>query len=425
MVKKNEHPSININKTKKVKKTKAPTQTTPLSKREKEIHRNLKKIKSDRTLVYKSLYNHVTLVMNNHVPPNNLCNVLSDLLESLKILIYKESQLKSELKKLKSVAITTTTTRSSTSNSDNNNIIINNNQNNNNHNNQNNNNQNNNNNNNYNFTPISKPVISGVGLLPISSVESWGGGFVENFLNDKKLMDINHISPPLESNDLTPLSSHAWSSFPSSSPNKTASTSKTFDINFISPPWESNDLNPLSFHEWSSSLSLSPNKTASGSKTSTQNKCPGISKISSGATQNVTTTTTTYNISSYATENVSTTSTMTPETNFTTASTAVGPTTASIAFGSTTASIAVGPTTASTAVGPTTESTKKKRGRPSKIIPDGGCYQCKTMSTPNWRKGNVKNQLVDLCNACGLRFFKTEKKEQLSKKLNSILNVLN
>ncbi|KAM9985223.1 hypothetical protein ACTFIZ_008754 [Dictyostelium cf. discoideum] len=403
MVKKSGHPqSIKINETKKtVIKTKAPIQVSATSKTEKEILEHLTKIHDERNLVYKSILNHTFLVLEKDVPPDNLCKVLSDLLGSLKKFIYQESQLKVELENLKSVATTTTTTTSSTSNTDNNindykNNNHNNNQINNNNNNnqnnyyQNNNNQYNNNNNNnqnnyyqnndqnnnnkynnYNFTPISKPVISGVGLIPIISVESWGGGFVENFLNDKKLMDINHISPPLESNDLNPLSSHAWSSFPSSSPNKIASTYKTFDINFISPPLESNDLTPPFNQVWSSSPLSSPNKRASGSKTRTPNKTLAIS---------------------------TTTSTMATATNV---------------------------TTASTAFGPTTESTMKKRGRPCKIVPDSGCFKCKTKSTPYWRKVNIENKLVDLCNACGLRHYKTEKTNQLSKKLNSIFNVIN
>ncbi|KAM9968331.1 hypothetical protein ACTFIW_002769 [Dictyostelium discoideum] len=155
-------------------------------------------------------------------------------------------------------------------------------------------------------------------------------------------------------------------------------------INNISPPsTESNDLTPPSSQSSSSSTS-SPSKRVSRSKTRAPKKAANqtisLENISSGATENVTTTTTT---STMATE-----------------------------------------TTDATSIA-TSEPTKKKKGRPCKIIPVDGCYICRRIITPYWRKGTCDDQRVDLCNACGLQNFKKGKKEQLSKKQNSINNILN
>ncbi|KAM9956208.1 hypothetical protein ACTFIR_002919 [Dictyostelium discoideum] len=156
-------------------------------------------------------------------------------------------------------------------------------------------------------------------------------------------------------------------------------------INNISPPsTESNDLTPPSSQSSSSSTSSSPSKRVSRSKTRAPKKAANqtisLGNISSSATENVTTTTTT---STMATE-----------------------------------------TTDATSIA-TSQPTKKKKGRPCKIIPVDGCYICRRIITPYWRKGTCDDQRVDLCNACGLQNFKKGKKEQLSKKQNSINNILN
>ncbi|EAL67121.1 hypothetical protein DDB_G0280639 [Dictyostelium discoideum AX4] len=74
----------------------------------------------------------------------------------------------------------------------------------------------------------------------------------------------------------------------------------------------------------------------------------------------------------------------------------------------------------------TIETTMKKKGRPPlfKEIPEN-CYVCGVTETPYWRRGTDEGVMVDLCNACGLRYMKLEKKERLLKQKNSTSNVLN
>ncbi|KAK5582695.1 hypothetical protein RB653_004280 [Dictyostelium firmibasis] len=67
---------------------------------------------------------------------------------------------------------------------------------------------------------------------------------------------------------------------------------------------------------------------------------------------------------------------------------------------------------------------KPKRGRPLKPKPEF-CFRCGTRSCPYWRKSNIKGQLVDVCNACGLHIMKKEKKDLEEKEKNSIKNLLN
>eukprot|EP01133_Synstelium_polycarpum_P013848 gene13848-16328_t len=64
---------------------------------------------------------------------------------------------------------------------------------------------------------------------------------------------------------------------------------------------------------------------------------------------------------------------------------------------------------------------KKKRGRPPSKKPVE-CSECKTTSTPEWRRGPNGESL---CNACGLQFAKKMKKEKECKIRHSVASLLN
>ncbi|EAL64017.1 hypothetical protein DDB_G0286839 [Dictyostelium discoideum AX4] len=170
MVKRNNNNSINYEINKII-----PVQTTKdiNSKREKEIHVQIKKINSNRTFVYENIHRHILLVLENFGSTKNLFLVLSDCLATLKGYDSQEYQLQLELQTISDSTTTTTTNTVSTvataSTSK---------------------------------TATSKNVISNI----------------ENNTNK---------SQPLESNDLTPPSSKSSNSSPSTSPSKRVSKSKT------------------------------------------------------------------------------------------------------------------------------------------------------------------------------------------------------
>ncbi|KAH6976682.1 GATA zinc finger-domain-containing protein [Ilyonectria destructans] len=47
----------------------------------------------------------------------------------------------------------------------------------------------------------------------------------------------------------------------------------------------------------------------------------------------------------------------------------------------------------------------------SRAVPLGKCHHCNRIDTPEWRRG--PNGARTLCNACGLRYAKLKKKQQL------------
>ncbi|KAK5584098.1 hypothetical protein RB653_005705 [Dictyostelium firmibasis] len=188
MAKRNNPPSINIasdNTNKYLKKTNQIKQTTKKykTKREKQVHRQIEKIKSERMFIYKNIHRYLRFSLDPKENSIDLINIVNDYIVTLKEFDILEINLKAELD-----------TISTTSNNNNNNSS-----------------------NSNSFTFGAPSIQSQTGR------KGFTGDNVDHGLDEEDAIVIDRDSSPVESIDLTMSSD---SSSTSTSPSKRVSKSK-------------------------------------------------------------------------------------------------------------------------------------------------------------------------------------------------------
>ncbi|KAN0025552.1 hypothetical protein ACTFIU_001829 [Dictyostelium citrinum] len=418
-------PPINIesfgkNLNKKLKVSKQNPQQQPIkykSKREKEIHELINKIKSERLFIYKNAHRHIKLALGNIGNPLNLSKVLSDYHTTLKEFDALESSLKAELETLKIPETNPTatpvlplpinqinTSAASTATICTNNAIS-------------------------TTLPAINLNISGAITTTTANINNENSIIAPPIINTlpvtsttATLLDVNTIitatvtpTTTTTSNSSTKNNHSPWVSKPitrgvRSVPfidMKSSDEDEDYDDSdedYVDEDEETTNADNIPLLDSNDSTpSTSPRKRVSKTKTRATKNSRGVI----GA-----------NITAITAAPIGTAS---ADTN---ASAINGTTTTTDANIVTDGINSIATTDAETTTTTTTTTTKKKRGRPTKVIPDN-CYVCRRTKTPYWRKGTDNDVVVDLCNACGLHYMKKEKKDRLSKQKHSINNVLN